>query len=240
MPEFSFYALDLRGQGSDPVASRRGVALQLEWQMRDIAAFVEALQREHREKPVFLMGESMGALLAAAYASGWGAGTKIPHAPVDGVVLSVPVVGLRKHVPAIVKKALRLMAGWLPKTKLSPNRFVSGKIPSPPITRDKAYQDSLREKPHHIKDFTLGFFAELGDLIDNSHVASQQLLHPTLVLAAGQDCFVKVEQIEAWFHRIPAPEKALKIYPEAYHLLWHDWDRDQVMGDIRAWLTERC
>ncbi|NBS53750.1 MAG: alpha/beta hydrolase, partial [Spartobacteria bacterium] len=31
----------------------------------------------------------------------------------------------------------------------------------------------------------------------------------------------------------------LHIYPEAHHLLWHDWDKEAVMSDIHAWLTAR-
>ena len=63
----SFYALELRGQGCDPVKSRRGVVLDLESQINDIGAFLKAIRMEHPAEPVFLMGESMGALLSAAY-----------------------------------------------------------------------------------------------------------------------------------------------------------------------------
>jgi alpha-beta hydrolase superfamily lysophospholipase len=80
---------------------------------------------------------------------------------------------------------------------------------------------------------------ELGDLIHHSERLAKGIHSPTLVLAAGKDCFVKPEQIESWFQKIPSPQKTLRHYPDAYHLLWHDWDRDVVVSDIAAWLEER-
>lgn len=236
LSRYSFYALDLRGQGSDPVASRRGMILNLETQLLDIGHFLAALRHAHKEKPIFLMGESMGSLLSVAYA----AQSRIPpDGEIDGVLLSVPVVELKRNVPRFVKKMLAVLARHFPQVRLSPSRFVNGKTTAPPLTRDTAYQESLRDKPHHLRGFSLGFLAELGELIDKSHMHAAQLHHPALVLSAGNDCFVKPEQIATWFEKIPSADKTHQLYPEAYHLLWHDWDREVVMNDIKDWLDRR-
>lgn len=233
--EFSFYALDLRGQGRDPVAERRGMALDLETQLLDIAAFVAALKNHHGDTPVFLMGESMGALLSANYATR----THDVECSIDGIVLSVPVVGLRREIPPFAKRALAWLARVFPKAKLPPSRFVNGKSFAPPLTRDTAYQEALRQKPHHIRDYSLRFLSELGELIDGSHAVAEKVEHPLLVLSAGQDCFVGPQQIERWFERVPSTHKTLRHYPEAYHLLWHDWERETVATDLGEWLEGR-
>lgn len=238
IPGYAFHALDLRGQGSDHIAARRGAALDFEMQMLDIAAFIAALRKSYEGRPVFLMGESMGSLLAAGYA-GWSCQSGDACHAVDGVILSVPVVGLRRPVPGSVRWVLRRVAAVAPGFRLTPSRFVNGKSIAPPLTRDRAYQDSLSKKPHHIPGFSLRFLVELGDLIQNSASLASGIHAPTLVLAAGQDCFVKPTQIDSWFEKIPSPDKSLRHYPEAYHLLWHDWDRDLVVSDIAAWLDQR-
>lgn len=238
IPGYSFHAIDLRGQGSDPLAGRRGAALEFETQMRDIAAFVSALREAHRGIPVFLMGESMGSLLAAGFA-GWSKKSGVSRHAIDGVILSVPVVGLRRPVPGFLRWVLRRVASVAPRARLTPSRFVNGKSIAPPLTRDKAYQDSLSEKPHHIRGFSLRFLVELGDIIHGSASLAEGIHAPALVLAAGNDCFVTPAQIENWFEKIPSPDKLLRHYPDAYHLLWHDWDRDVVARDIAAWLESR-
>jgi alpha-beta hydrolase superfamily lysophospholipase len=235
--DFSFYALDLRGQGCDPVNSRRGVALDLESQINDIGAFLMAIRLEHPEEPLFLMGESMGALLSAAYMAR-GAQPGLRTVP-DGLILSVPVVGLARPVPAILRGLLRLVGTVAPKVRFSPSYFVKTESQGPQITRDQVYHEALRKKPHHIKDFSLGFLMELGDLIDASESFAPCWDVPTLVLSAGCDCFVQPCQISTWFEKISAQDKKLYIYPEAHHLLWHDWDKEAVLRDIHAWLTAR-
>lgn len=238
IPGLAFHALDLRGQGRDQIAERRGAALEFEKQMLDIAAFVSALRRAHGELPIFLMGESMGSLLAAGFA-GWSRRSGDKSLAVDGLILSVPVVALRTPVPRILRLILRCAARIAPRARLTPSRFVNGKSIAPPLTRDRAYQDSLSERPHHIRGFSLRFLLELGDVIEESALLAAGIHEPTLVLAAGNDCFVKPLQIETWFEKIPAADKSLLHYPEAYHLLWHDWDRDIVASDISAWLDQR-
>ena len=232
---FSFYAMDLRGQGRDPVASRRGMALDLETQLLDIAAFVAALRGRHGDTPVFLMGESMGALLSANYAA---RGRAVEN-PVDGIVLSVPVVGLRREVPRPAKRLLAWLSRVFPNAKLPPSRFVNGKSLAPPLTRDTAYQEALRAKPHHLRDYSLRFLSELGELIDGSRAVAERVEHPLLVLSAGRDCFVAPHQIDGWFERVPSLDKTLRHYPGAYHLLWHDWDRETVVADLGEWLEAR-
>jgi len=236
MNRYSFYALDLRGQGNDPVGARRGMCLDLPMQLRDIGEFLATLRREHRGKPLFLMGESLGALLSAAYAA---QDSLEPDREIDGLVLSVPVVGLRREVPRLLKKVLAFLSRHFPETRLSPSRFVNGKTIAPPLTRDTAYQESLRNKPHHLRGFSLAFLTELGDLIDHSPAHAKRLRHSALVLGAGNDCFVKPEQIRAWFDSMPAKDKTHRFYPDAYHLLWHDWDREAVITDIEDWLDKR-
>lgn len=235
---YAFHAVDLRGQGSDPVPQRRGIALDFETQMLDIASFVAALRGAYAGLPIYLMGESMGSLLAAGYA-GWSRKSGDSRHAVEGLVLSVPVVGLRRKVPGFLRWILRRAAGIAPRARLTPSRFVNGKRTAPPLTRDREYQDSLSGKPHHIKGFSLRFLVELGDVIAGSDLLAAGIHQPTLVLAAGRDCFVKPTQIDSWFEKIPSTEKKLLHYPEAYHLLWHDWDRDLVVADIAAWLSAR-
>lgn len=233
LPGVSVYALELAGQGWDPDPRCRGTCLDVERQLQNLDHFIAAAVTDCPGSPVFLLGESMGALLVARYAA-----TR-PDSPVRGVIHSVPVVGLRREVPGPIRTAVRWLGTLAPQLRTPPSVFVHGKTTSPPLTRNRAYQDSLHQKPHRINAFTFRFLSELGDLIASSPAVAAQIRHPTLTLAAGFDCFVRVEQIQAWHDLIPTSEKTLRVYPDAYHLLWHDWDRDRVLEDVRDWIARR-
>jgi alpha-beta hydrolase superfamily lysophospholipase len=75
--------------------------------------------------------------------------------------------------------------------------------------------------------------------MDASLHLAPQIQIPSLVLSAGQDVFIHPKQIEDWFQKIGAPDKTLRLYPEAHHLLWNDWDKEQVLVDIQEWLRIR-
>ena len=42
-----------------------------------------------------------------------------------------------------------------------------------------------------------------------------------------------------WVGTFNQPDKTHRLYSDAYHFLWHDWDRELVMSDIEEWLDAR-
>lgn len=228
------FALNLRGQGSDPHHPRRGAALDLEDISRDISAFAQAMHSPANEEPLWVCGESMGALILAWML----AGGRFSQ-PLCGAILSVPVVDLMKPTPWIVRQAVRTLATVVPNLRFFPSWFVSGKLEPLKVTRDEEHEQRVRNAPHYINAFTFRFLHQLGMLIESSGNIAAKLETPCLVLAAGQDVFVRPEQVRAWFDRLAASDKTFQLYPHAYHLLWNDWDKDTVLADILGWLNER-
>ena len=98
---YSAYALELRGQGLDPIEIRRASLLDVPAQHRDIANFISAIRENHPGEPIWLFGESMGSLLSASFAA------MHPRSGIAGVILSVPVVELVRPIPAWLRAAVR-------------------------------------------------------------------------------------------------------------------------------------
>jgi alpha-beta hydrolase superfamily lysophospholipase len=227
------FALNLRGQGSDPHHPRRGAALNLDDISGDVSAFAQAMHSRSNEMPLWVCGESMGALILAWMLAGGRFGP-----PVCGAILSVPVVELMKPTPWIVRQAVRGLASLAPNLRFFPSWFVSGKLEPLRVTRDEEHEQRIRNAPHYIEAFTFRFLHQLGTLIESSSFIAAKMETPCLVLAAGQDVFLRPEQIRAWFDRVAASDKSFRLYPNAYHLLWNDWDREVVLADILGWLNE--
>ncbi len=225
------YAINLRGQGNDPEIGDRGAYLDLPAIGRDVTSFTQQTRSLHPEVPVFFCGESMGSLILA-----W-MNSEGLLSDAQGVIFSVPVVALINPTPWIVRELVRVMAILTPGMRFSPSWFVVGKAKPLAVTRDAVYDNYIRTAPHRVPVFTLRTLATLGRLIDSSAELARKIDKPSLVLAAGDDVFVRVGQIEDWFDEIPATDKTMHVYPQAYHLLWNDSDADEVLGHVRAWLN---
>ena len=233
--DMATFALNLRGQNRDPVPARRGAVLDLETLSSEIDAFARDMRAAHpTATSLWICGESMGALLVS-----W----MLAHSRFDpaprGAIFSVPVVELKKPTPWVIRQAVRFLAATAPDFRLSPSLFVSGKSEQLRVTRDESHLERIRNSPHNIRVFTFRFLAAMGALMEASRDLAAQIKTPSLVLAAGQDVFIRAAQIESWFHQLAAPDKTWRLYPEAHHLLWNDWDKTQVLSDIIAWLRDR-
>ena len=228
------FALSLRGQGNDPHRRRRGAALDLESISRDISAFAQEMQPGQSGTPLWVCGESMGALILS-----WMLVHERFDEPVCGAVFSAPVVSLMKPTPRVIRQIVRILSTALPGLRFYPSWFVSGKLEPLRVTRDEEHAQRVLSAPYYITAFTFRFLHQLGELIESSELIATRMKTPCLVLAAGQDVFLRPEQVRAWFDRLAAADKTFRLYPEAYHLLWNDWDKDTVLADILGWLDER-
>ena len=231
---YAGYAINLRGQGNDPLPHRRGADLDLYQLEKDVFAFAEEAIREHPGLPVFWCGESMGSLLLIHLLA-----SSTFTLPATGAIFSVPVVELRKKTHPALRWALRTASLVAPRWRLRPSRFITGEKTPAQVTRDEEYTKISRASTHFIGVFSLGFLNAIDDLMTASSRSAEKIRVPSLVLSGGKDVFVHPERISEWFGTLAAQDKVLKLYPEAYHCLWNDYDRELVIADVLSWLRER-
>lgn len=228
------FALNLREQGLDPRRDRRGTGLDLEMISDDLCGFITDLRRKFPGQPLFTCGESMGALVTA-----WLLAKKGAPAGFSGAIFSAPVVQLRKPTPWHTRQALKILSAIAPRRRFRPSFFVTGKSESLTVTRDTEHQEWVRNAPHRIDGFTFRFLHELGNLMESADGLAARLNEPSLVMVGGNDVYIEPRQVKAWFDRIAAEDRTFREYPEAYHLLWNDFDREAVLHDIMAWIEAR-
>lgn len=225
-------AWNLRGQGLDPDFNRRGAWLDVDGTMADLDGFIGMLPVEN--EPIFLCGDSMGALLAlqAAMREPW-------SDTIAGLLLFSPVVGLAQKNPPWLKSLLLAIARIAPGLRLKPSWFVHGKGAAPQLTRIPERQQAVITAPHRLGPTTIGFLASMGDLIDAATPAAECLNVPVAVFSAGHDAFVTPGQTRDFFASIRARDKAHFHYQESYHQLLFDLDAPQVVADALAWIEAR-
>jgi alpha-beta hydrolase superfamily lysophospholipase len=229
-------ALELRGQGNDPVHTRRGDLTRIEDWFRDLTAFFSFVRARWPDAQVYFYGESMGAALLTRFLA--------QAAEIDqpaGLVLASPVVAMPSRPPWWQEQIFRFLHWVRPTHRINVRKFTKPKKGEPPklVTRDEAHRKWFETAPHKIDCFTIRFFRNLRDLIDGCFDDAPKIRVPVLVVYAGHDIFIPPEQVEKFFARLGSREKELRFFPDSYHLLLHDHDKGEALDRIDSWLQRR-
>jgi len=230
------YALELRGQGNDPVPARRGDLARIEDWYADLRAFFSLVRSRHPDAQIYYYGESMGAALLTRFL----AEAREPDLPA-GLVLASPVVVLAQKPSWWQELVFRFFHSVRPSHRVDVREYTkrNDEDPSKWVTRDEAHRRWFETAPHKITSFTVRFFKALRDLIEGCFEAAPRITVPVLVIYAANDVYITPAQVEQFFAQIGSREKELRLFPESYHLLLHDYDKEQALEKIEAWLLRR-
>lgn len=172
------------------------------------------IAKEKKDRKVYLMGHSLGALISHLYA------TSRPN--VAGVIS----IGYHYHIIRVVK-----WLGFLfPKRKLHLNW-------ADPKSRHQKTEAEIND-PMLLKFVT---FKMLYETIykANKYIHKQLGFYQPdlLVIHGGSDAIVPLSNAHALYDKANAKNKDIIIYPNSYHDVLLDTDQDLVINDVIAWLN---
>jgi len=226
-------ALELRGQGNDPVETRRGDLEEIADWFTDLHAFLAKVHARHPDLPVYYYGESMGAALLTRFVAQ--AGEEDQPA---GLLLASPVVALPRR-PAWWHEVIFRFFLWVqPRHRIDVRKFSKVKKNEPPqyVTRDEVHRQWFETASHKLDRFTIRFFKCLRDLISGCFAAAPLIKIPVLVIYAAHDIFIPAKKVEEFIAHLGSRDKESYFFPEAYHLLLHDHDKALVLERVETWL----
>ena len=228
------YALELRGQGNDPVVQRRGDLVHLEQWYDDLRAFFALVRRQHPETPIYYYGESMGAALLTRFL----AQAEKADQPA-GLILASPVIEVPGSPGPWQQMVFHFFLFITPRRRVDVTKYTrrdDENDPSKWVTRDEAHRQWFTTASHRITSYTFRFFKCLFDLFGGCMDAAPQISTPVLVIYAANDVYIPPVKVEQFFERLGSRDKEIEFFPESYHLLLHDFDKDQALERIKAWL----
>jgi len=228
------HALNFRSGARDPLEGRRGHAFDFGLLREDFILWVDAVCAGS-PLPVFLLGESMGALLAIRFLS-----EEKLAARFRGAVLLCPVTGLARPTPVWQKRLLRWVSVIFPRMILKPSVFVSGKKEELVLTSDAEYQNYLRTMPHRIPHYTVRFLAGVDWLMEESHRVAPSVFTPFFLLNGEDDVFIRPNQAREWFEKTGATDRKQTVYKDCNHLLLHEKSTGRVLEDIGRWICGKA
>jgi len=156
-----------------------------------------------------------------------------------GLMLLVPVVGLRHETPLLQKIGLHLLAPILPNHKIPLGSVALDQEAPIPLGLDEAGRDYIHHGPQHISTFSLRFLRNLEELMLSARKAAKRLRLPVIHLYAGRDCFIRADQSHAFFEEIGSSDKTECYFPEAHHLFLRDYDTDAIVQQLTVWMSRQ-
>ena len=224
------YAYDQRGFGAAAQPGRWFGGTRL---AADLCTVADLLRRRHPGLPLFVIAESMGAAVALVAQDPAQAGPGGCPLRSDGLVLLAPAVWSRTDMPLLQRGTLWLAAHTFPAMTLT------GRGLNIRATDNDAALRQLGQDPLVIKATRVDAIWGLTDLMDRAQTIAPGADLPTLILYGERDQIIPGKAFCRWLAGVPeASHPRLAIYPEGWHMLTRDLQREGVLADIAAWLTD--
>ena len=186
----------------------------------DAKAVVDLAKSENPDKPVFLVGHSMGGFCVSLF------GAKYPGA-VKGIVMS----GALTHDNG---KLIGSMPAGMDVHATIPNALGDG------VCSVKEVVDWYGKDPYNTQTFTYGLCYQLTAGIAWLKERLANFSEPCILLHGEKDALVSVQDSYDFFNTIASKDRQLKVYGGLFHEIFNAYCRDEVIDDAISWILHRA
>jgi len=193
----------------------------------DIKIFFDIVHQRYGDRKIFMVGHSMGATIALAYA--------VQHQR-DLAGLIISGVGLKpgSSISPVLKRVVRLISFLFPKMGVTV-------LDATAISQDKAVVDAYIHDPLvHRGKITARLGAELLKTIDRLPSQIPMINVPIIIMQGTEDLLCNPEGSPMVYDLVGSRDKTLKLYEGFHHEIFNEPGHLQVMADLEAWLATRA
>ena len=221
---FATYALDHRGHGR--AGGRR---VQVRHMKEFVSDYRQLVQRARDENPgikVIVLGHSMGGGIVFAYG--------VEHTDdYDLMILSGPAIAAHTGVSkakAIIGKAIG---------SIFPNLPIEA-IDADAVSRDPEVVAAYKADPLVYRGkVPAGIGKALLVVSEKMHLLAPGITAPLLVVHGEEDKLVSADGSKRLVEHVGSHDVELKIYPDLFHEVFNEPERDRVLNDVVAWINQR-
>jgi alpha-beta hydrolase superfamily lysophospholipase len=220
---WAVYALDHRGHGRSE--GPRALIDRMDNAVADLDLLVVEAAAEHPDRPVFLLGHSMGGTVALCYA--------LRHQQrLTGLILSGPLAAM-EAAPAATRVAARVLSVIAPRAPLIA-------VDPSLVSRDAAVVEAYVADPlvHHGK-LPVRTVTELASAIDSFPDRVRAITLPSLIMYGTADALCPPRGSVMLGERIGGADKNLLAYDGLYHEILNEPEQARVLDDMCSWLDAR-
>lgn len=173
--------------------------------------------------PIFIIGHGLGGTLAIQF-------LKKAKIECTGLILTSPWLALQKNSS--------LLANALASINLSPNKKISMEFSKKELTRNvDGFTEMVDEYAYH-SNVTIRWYREIQQLMKNLCVQQEKTLSlPILLITANRDKIADPESAKKWLLLQNTNEFQYKEWPNSYHNLFHENEREEVFLYIRDFIN---
>ncbi|HEX2207680.1 MAG TPA: alpha/beta hydrolase [Longimicrobium sp.] len=219
------HAIDHRGHGHS--GGRRGHVAHFGEFVRDFETFRAAIAKEHPAAPLFLLGHSLGGLIAIHHLQ------QHPEAGYRGAVLSAPLVGIAVEAPKWKVALSGFFSRWIPWLPFH------NSIDTAMLSTAPGYAEAYRADALLHNTITPRLYTEMVGAIEAAFAAKDAIRVPLLVLAPTADRVVLPEAVARFASACPG-EVEVRRYEGFRHESLNEKDRHRAVADVAGWLIEKC
>jgi lysophospholipase len=215
---------DLPGQGQTP-RSRRGHIDNFNEYLVEVKNWIQTANQ--MELPVFLIGHSMGGLISIRL-------LQENHFNIAGVILSSPCVGLT-HTPS---KFINFLSYSL--NVLYPSLRMDNGLTVDMATRNIEVREKDSTDTLYVTKVSVRWYRELVKAMKIAMENMDTIQDvPMLVMQAGNDKIVNKQIVKEWFQHLPLSEKRFKEWPECYHEIYNEPERETIFQYSKDFIDSR-
>lgn len=218
---YGVYGIDHLGHGKS--GGRRVFVERFDDFIKPLKEYLARVREWQFGKPIFMVGHSLGALIAAVYL--------LDHrADVAGAVLSGPPVKIPDNVSPAIVFIGQLLSTLMPKFGLIGLRAEG-------VCRDpEVVQAYLNDPLVYTGKTTARLAAEMLKAMKRVQSEAKALKLPLLIIQGGADSLVDPGGAPLLYEWATSTNKKIILYEGCYHEVFNEPERAQVFQDVESWL----
>src|SRR4029453_18983102 len=220
LDDIAIFAWDARGHGRSP--GDRGAAKSLHDVIKDVDAFARHVSEKFGIpiENMIVLAHSLAAVTVTAWIHDYAP-------PIRAMILATAAFHVKLFIPFAV-----------PALKIPGPGFVKSYVKSKMLTHNHEQAARYDSDPLIFRQIAVNVLLDLHDTSKRLLADAGALQTPTLMIGAGKDWVVSLKTQQKFFDRLSSTHKRFEIFPDAYHAIFHETNRRDVVGIVREFVRD--